>query len=119
MKNCDSCGSDRLEHFIRAGDFPVIYCKDCKDEFFDEEEMTEEIITLEMDKPFSINIPKPVSCFTFHSDDNWLIEIKPEGIRFNREFYPDSMPGDFAQAFVDILEKCYDVTFEKRKISED
>ena len=56
--------------------------------------------------------------FTFYSGEpekTWLIEITKDGISFNREFYPGSTPDDFAESFIDILEYCYDVTFEKRK----
>lgn len=47
-------------------------------------------------------------------DGQWIIEISKNGFKFNREDYPDALPDDFAQAFVDILEKKFDVTMQKR-----
>ena len=46
---------------------------------------------------------------------NWVIEISKEGIKLNRDHFHNFTPEDFAQAFFDILEKNYTVTFEKRK----
>ena len=34
---CPSCHSHRIEHVIRAGNFPVVYCHDCKDEVMEED----------------------------------------------------------------------------------
>lgn len=53
--------------------------------------------------------------FTFYADhDKWVIKINDDGIFFNHEKWPNRKPEHFAQAFIDILEKCYDVTFTKR-----
>lgn len=66
-------------------------------------------------QPIKLPIPK----FTFMADEGiWLLEITNEGIKFNREYYPNAMPDNFAQAFIDILEMNYDVHFTKRKIKE-
>ena len=54
--------------------------------------------------------------YIFRYQDTWLIKISHEGIRFNREFYPDTSPQDFAHIFMETLEEHYDVVFiEKRK----
>jgi hypothetical protein len=45
----------------------------------------------------------------------WIIEISPDGFKFNREEYPDALVDDFARAFIQILEMNFDVTMEKRK----
>jgi hypothetical protein len=53
--------------------------------------------------------------FIFTNDNNqWLIEISKDGIKFNRQVWPDFGPGEFAQAFVDILETNYEVKFTSR-----
>ena len=46
----------------------------------------------------------------------WFFRISKEGIFFNKEAYPDFIADDFAKAFVDILEKSYDLKFEKREV---
>ena len=52
--------------------------------------------------------------FTFYIDDQWCIKINEKGIFFNRERFPESTPGDFADAFIEILEKNYAVSFTKK-----
>lgn len=47
--------------------------------------------------------------------DKWIIEISKDGFKFNHEEYPNATADLFAQAFVDILEKQFVVTMEKRK----
>lgn len=47
--------------------------------------------------------------------DKWAIKITKDGIFFNREMYPESGPDDFAICFIELLEKSFTVTFEKRK----
>jgi hypothetical protein len=45
----------------------------------------------------------------------WAMKItKDKGILFNREAYPNTEPDEFARAVIDILERCFSVTFEKR-----
>ncbi len=44
----------------------------------------------------------------------WIIEISKDGFKFNREDYPNALADDFARAFVEILEKRFVVTMEKR-----
>lgn len=46
--------------------------------------------------------------------DKWVMKIKPEGIFFNREAYPDSNADEFANAVIQILEKSFAVTFERK-----
>ncbi len=58
-----------------------------------------------------------ISQFEFTSGaplNTWFLRINKNGIFFNKEIYPDSMPDDFARAFIEVLEKNYDVTFTKR-----
>lgn len=47
--------------------------------------------------------------------DKWIIKIGRDGFKFNHEEYPNALADDFAEAFVTILERNYDVTMEKRK----
>jgi putative NADH-flavin reductase len=54
--------------------------------------------------------------FIFQTNkENWCIKIRKDGIQFNKKYYSDSSPDDFAKAFIEILEKNYTVKFEKRK----
>jgi hypothetical protein len=46
----------------------------------------------------------------------WIIEISEDGFKFNREDYPQATANDFARAFVEILEKQFVVTMEKRQL---
>lgn len=48
----------------------------------------------------------------------WIIKISKDGFKFNHEEYPNAIADDFAKAFVQILEKQYVVTMEKRKPQE-
>ncbi len=56
----------------------------------------------------------PISKFCFHIDGNWIIEISKEGIKFNREDFPNIDADGFAKAFCDILEMNYSFSFTKR-----
>lgn len=61
-------------------------------------------------------IDDPISEITFRPNPiDWAIKIRGDGITFNHVRYPDSGPGDFANLFIAMLEKQYDVTFTKRK----
>ena len=56
------------------------------------------------------------SAITFSIDKGiWLIKMSKDGIRFNREDYPDYLAGDFAKQFIELLEKQFTVKFEKRE----
>ncbi len=55
-----------------------------------------------------------ISQFEFRDNESWILRITKNGIVFNHEEWPDSTPSDFAQAFCDVLEKGYDITFTKR-----
>ncbi len=55
-----------------------------------------------------------VSQIELHSGKYWILRIRENGIVFNHEEWPDATPSDFAQAFCDVLEKGYDVSFIKR-----
>lgn len=48
----------------------------------------------------------------------WIFKITKDGFKFNHQEYPNLTPDGFAQAFCDILEKQYTVTFEKRSDRE-
>jgi len=50
--------------------------------------------------------------------DKWIIRISKDGFKFNHAEYPNATAETFAQAFVDILERKYIVTMEKRKASD-
>lgn len=58
-----------------------------------------------------IEKPEIIVCV---DSDKWIIKIGRDGFKFNRIDYPDALPDDFAKAFVDILEKQFDVTMENR-----
>ena len=63
------------------------------------------------------NLKKPVhSAISFipDADKPWIIKISQEGIKFNREDYPNVAPDEFARAFCEILERCYDVSFTRK-----
>lgn len=65
----------------------------------------------------NLNLNNPPPKFTFNSggpNNTWLIEITAEGIKFNREFFPDTNPDEFAKAFIEILEKNFEVSFTKK-----
>jgi len=47
--------------------------------------------------------------------DKWAIKVTEQGVIFNRECYPNSTPEDFVKCFIDILEKCYAIKFEKKE----
>lgn len=51
---------------------------------------------------------------TFNADANvWFLKLTKDGIFFNKELYPNSQPDDFAQAFIDLLEKKFTIKFER------
>lgn len=52
-------------------------------------------------------------CF-YAIPDVWALKITEKGLVFNREYYPNSKPEDFAIAFIEILEKCFTVNFTKK-----
>ncbi len=46
----------------------------------------------------------------------WVMKIvRDKGILFNRDQYPDAQPDDFAKAVIEILEKHFSVTFERKE----
>lgn len=63
--------------------------------------------------PLSIELPKTIYAptinnikFVFYSgtpQNIWVIEISSDGIKFNRDFFPNVSEDGFAQAFIDIL----------------
>ena len=44
---------------------------------------------------------------------DWAVKISAEGIKFNRERWPHYTPQDFATEFMDILEQCTNVNFNR------
>ena len=50
----------------------------------------------------------------FQFPAKWLIKIRPEGIFFNREAFPECDAEDFARAFVEALEDNYEVIFVRK-----
>ncbi len=60
------------------------------------------------------------ACIKFNVEPGkCIIFINKDGIKFNHKDYPNATADAFAQAFVDILEKQYVVTMEKRKKESD
>lgn len=73
-------------------------------------------------KPITIaSLPAPVNReIVFNADKGiWAIKISKDGIKFNREIYPESTPDDFALCFINILEKNFDVQFIPKKDSQN
>lgn len=67
-----------------------------------------------------INEPiKSAIIFNADSDGPWVMKLTREGIFFNRDTYPNSTSDDFAKAVIEILEKQYAVTFEKKEPPHD
>jgi len=65
-------------------------------------------------------IKHPPPNYTFLSDSNtWCVKINEDGIFFNHEKFPNATPESFAQAFIDILEKNFSVTFTKKMNNYD
>lgn len=51
----------------------------------------------------------------FYAHEAWVMKItKDRGILFNKEHNQATTPDDFAKAVIDILERCYTVTFKKK-----
>jgi hypothetical protein len=49
------------------------------------------------------------------SENEWAMKItRDKGIIFNRKKFPNAPPDAFAQAVIDILEKCYTVKFKRK-----
>jgi len=56
----------------------------------------------------------------FHAANGiWVLKIADEGIVFNRDLFPRSTPDLFAECFVNILEKNYEVSFTKMEKAKD
>ena len=49
--------------------------------------------------------------FKFYLKEDLIITIDKCGIKFNRELFPEASPNDFANMFIDILEKNFIVKF--------
>lgn len=60
------------------------------------------------------DIRKPSSIIFCVNEYDWIIKITEEGIKFNKDGYPEVTADGFAQAFVEILEKNYDVKFVRK-----
>lgn len=67
------------------------------------------------DYSLRIEDPKPNSII-FSTDGVWVMKIASEGIFFNREKFSSHNPDDFAKAVIDILEKGFFVTFNKKQL---
>jgi hypothetical protein len=42
---------------------------------------------------------------TLHNEVSWVIEITKDGIRFNRENFPEWLADDFVREFIEVLER--------------
>lgn len=65
-------------------------------------------------KDFEIKIAPRTDTIIFYSEKSWVFKLTPEGIKFNREIYPNAHPDEFANEVIRILEKCYKIEFKKR-----
>jgi len=72
--------------------------------------MKSDIITVS-----KVNPPSQFEFNTGHPLNTWFLRINEQGIHFNREVFPNSQATDFAAAFIEILEKEFDVSFVKRE----
>ena len=77
-------------------------------------------IDLEMDKEnfLVLGNEQLKQKIVFSNEIDWIIEFSDEGIRFNREAFPDYTPDKFAQEFLRIIEYSWDVKFI-RNLSAD
>lgn len=50
-----------------------------------------------------------------NDENNWVMSINDQGIKFNRDKWPDASPDEFAKAVIQILEKAYKLKFEKKE----
>lgn len=57
---------------------------------------------------------KETHVFEWQLDGTWIIKIDKEGIKFNREAFPDYKPDDFAEKFMHIMEQNFAVKFYKK-----
>lgn len=64
------------------------------------------------EQKYDIKIQKPSNTFVFRNDETWIIEINDKGINFNREVF--QTPDEFAEAFIDILEKGFRLKIEEK-----
>lgn len=55
--------------------------------------------------------------FNAEIDGSWVMKLTTRGIFFNRDKYSESNPDDFAKAVIAILEKKFDVTFNRKKLN--
>ncbi len=46
--------------------------------------------------------------------DIWMVKLTEEGIKFNREDFPELTADEFAKEFIHILECQFNVRFEKK-----
>ncbi len=54
----------------------------------------------------------------FSISNGWIMKLNNEGIYFNRELFTDHSPDDFAREVIAILERNFNVKFEKRNPPE-
>lgn len=55
----------------------------------------------------------PEMCFFPGNGNPWVMKITQEGIKFNKNDYPNSTPDDFSQAIIYILEKRFNIKFTR------
>ncbi len=68
-------------------------------------------IEKEINREITCNIINPESKITFAIENKWFMELGVNGIRFNREEYPDCEVNDFAKDFMELMEKSYKIKF--------
>jgi hypothetical protein len=70
--------------------------------------------------PETIKInPTPV-CLKICLNNTWIVEFsEKDGIKFNREDFPDWKPDDFANEFIQIFEKRFNIKFIKYESDQE
>lgn len=62
------------------------------------------------------NSPPVLAEITFQDSPNqWFLKITKKGFIFNRERFPEASIDEFAKAFMELLEKEFDVHFTQKK----
>ncbi len=52
---------------------------------------------------------------SFMQNKTWIMKLTSQGIKFNREEFPDLCEDDFASKIVEILEMCFTIQFTKKE----
>jgi len=79
--------------------------------------MEENECNLKLDRPEKRITTHPgINEIVFHCGEEWILKFtKDSKIEFNREHYPNATPNDFVEKFMEILEECINVTFNRKQ----